>query len=76
MESFPRPCNYYWVVPSDKFDTFTKQTASGMHLGELAEIITQFVVEVPIEVYHVDIQVSQGHSEDESPEKKSEIDMV
>jgi hypothetical protein len=71
MESFPKPCNYYWVVPSDKFDAFTEQPASGMRSEELATYITQFVVEVPIATHHVDPQVSRGRSEDEkSPEKK------
>lgn len=40
MKIIPQPCEYYWVVPSDKFKTFNKHTPT--------TLIKQFVVEVPI----------------------------
>eukprot|EP00026_Physarum_polycephalum_P004352 Phypoly_transcript_04370.p1 GENE.Phypoly_transcript_04370~~Phypoly_transcript_04370.p1 ORF type:complete len:622 (+),score=82.74 Phypoly_transcript_04370:133-1998(+) len=47
-ETFRRPCKYYWVVPSNLFESFQKQTATEMRGGELDLLVNQFVLELSI----------------------------
>lgn len=70
LGSFHRPCEYYWVVPADKFDAFTPQQARGMRSGELASLISQFVVEVPIDTQQVNLP--KESQDEKSPEKKKQ----
>jgi hypothetical protein len=47
-DAFPRPCHYNWVVPSDKFESFQKQKASGFRSKELDTMVEQFALELSI----------------------------
>lgn len=47
-ETFPRPCHYHWVIPSNKFDNFQKQSVNGIRSKELDSMLEQFAMELSI----------------------------
>jgi len=47
-DTFPRPCRYNWVVPSDRFKKFERQSVNGIRTKELDSMMEQFVLELSI----------------------------
>ena len=47
-ETFPRPCQYNWVVPSNRFETFERQSVNGIRTQELNSMLEQFAMELSI----------------------------
>ncbi len=47
-DTFPRPCRYNWVVPSDRFKNFERQSVNGIRTKELDSMMEQFALELSI----------------------------
>lgn len=63
-ETFPRPCHYNWVMPSNKFDNFGKQSISGTSVMELDTMVEQFAMELSIS------EPIQQHSSSQGTKRK------
>ncbi len=47
-KTFPRPCHYNWVMPSNRFEDFQKQSVNGIRTKELDSMLEQFAMELSI----------------------------
>jgi hypothetical protein len=70
-DTFPRPCHYSWVVPSNKFENFERQSVDGIRTTELNSMMEQFVLELSISE---PVQQPSGSSQSKRKVQKEEAD--
>lgn len=63
-KNFPRPCRYNWVVPSNLYNDFQKQSVNGIRTNELETMLEQFVMELtisePMPMHRIEVVNSDG----------------
>jgi len=71
-DTYPRPCRYNWVVPSNKFETFEKQKVNGIRSQELDSMMEQFTLELSISEPTQQVFRSFKRKGDEEPARDEE----
>lgn len=70
-DTFPRPCRYNWVVPSNRFESFERQSVNGIRTKELDSMMEQFALELSITE---PVQQPSGSSQSKRKVRKEEAD--